>query len=154
MQMRPMISMRIILIDPVANQRLVATLDFLHIPYVAREASIRFPKPFVLQIYNDAACIFANGTCFRSRMKQSTFIGVRNGFTFSATKLYASPLGSALMTILQSFSPKYSPLRSFALCKAALWCNVPTKPPIILIEIKTGDGEYLVWRSVPGPPAS
>ena len=32
-------------------------------------AGIQFPKPFVLQIDNDAARIFAMDTCFRSRMK-------------------------------------------------------------------------------------
>ena len=46
-----------------------ATMDFLHLSYIAREAGIQFPKPFVLQIDNDAARIFAMDTCFRSRMK-------------------------------------------------------------------------------------
>ena len=46
-----------------------ATMDFLHLSYIAREAGIKFPKPFILQIDNDAARIFANDTCFRSRMK-------------------------------------------------------------------------------------
>ena len=47
------------------------TMDFLHLSYIAREAGMRFPKPLVLQIDNDAARIFANAmdTCFRSRMK-------------------------------------------------------------------------------------
>ena len=48
-----------------------ATEDFLHLPYdiVAREAGIPFPKPFILQMDNNAAHVFANDTCFRSRMK-------------------------------------------------------------------------------------
>ena len=46
-----------------------ATMDFLHLSYIAREAGIKYPKPFVLQIDNDAAHISATGTCFRSRMK-------------------------------------------------------------------------------------
>ena len=29
-----------------------ATMDFLHLSYIAREAGIKFPKPFVLQIDN------------------------------------------------------------------------------------------------------
>ena len=41
-----------------------ATMDFLHLSYIAREAGIKFPKAFVLQIDNDAARIFTNDTCF------------------------------------------------------------------------------------------
>ena len=56
-----------------------ATMDFLrmhnimHLSYIAREAGIKFPKPFVLRIDNDTARarIFANGTCFRLRMKHN-----------------------------------------------------------------------------------
>ena len=46
-------------------------MDFLYVSYVAGEAGIKYPKPFVLQIDNDAARIFAMDTksCFRSRMK-------------------------------------------------------------------------------------
>ena len=38
-----------------------ATMDILHLPYIAREAGIQCPKPFVLQIdkLNDAARIIA-----------------------------------------------------------------------------------------------
>ena len=43
-----------------------ATMDFLHFSYTAREAGIKYPKPFVLQIDNDAARIFAMGTCGRA----------------------------------------------------------------------------------------
>ena len=32
-----------------------ATMDILHRSYIARETEIQFPKPFVLQIGNDAA---------------------------------------------------------------------------------------------------
>ena len=40
-----------------------ATMNFLHLSYIAREAGIKYPKPFVLEIDNDAARSFANGTC-------------------------------------------------------------------------------------------
>ena len=46
-----------------------ATADFPHLSYIVREAGIKFPTPFVLQIDNGAARIFAMDTCFRSRMK-------------------------------------------------------------------------------------
>ena len=46
-----------------------ATQDFLHLSYIARDMGIPFPKPFKLQIDNDAARIFAEGSCFRSKMK-------------------------------------------------------------------------------------
>lgn len=46
-----------------------ATQDILHLSYVAREMGIKFPKPFLLQMDNDAARIFADATCSRSRMK-------------------------------------------------------------------------------------
>ena len=46
-----------------------ATQEFLHIGYVSEESGIPFPKPFVLLMDNDAARIFADDTCFKSRMK-------------------------------------------------------------------------------------
>jgi hypothetical protein len=46
-----------------------ATLDFLHLSYVAEEMGIPFPKPFNLQIDNDAAKCFARDTVFRSKLK-------------------------------------------------------------------------------------
>ena len=46
-----------------------ATQDFLHLSYVSREMGIKFPKPFILQMDNDAARIFALGTCSNTRMK-------------------------------------------------------------------------------------
>ena len=48
-----------------------ATMDFLHLSYIAREAGIKYPKQFLLQLNNDTARIFANGTCFRSCMKHN-----------------------------------------------------------------------------------
>jgi len=46
-----------------------ATMDILHLSYIAREMGIKFPKPFKLQMDNDAARIFADDTCFNTRMK-------------------------------------------------------------------------------------
>ena len=46
-----------------------ATPDFLHLSYIASEMGIPFPKPFKLQIDNEAARIFDDGTCFKSKMK-------------------------------------------------------------------------------------
>lgn len=46
-----------------------ATQDILHLSYISREMGIPFPKPFKLQMDNDAARIFANDTCFNTRMK-------------------------------------------------------------------------------------
>jgi hypothetical protein len=46
-----------------------ATQDFLHLSYISREMGIPFPKPFVLQMDNDAARVFANDTASKSRMK-------------------------------------------------------------------------------------
>ena len=75
--------MKIILIGQVAGASEARgagnpTMNFLHLSYIAiaREAGmIKFTEPFVLQIDNDAACIFDNGTCFRSHMKH---IGCRH----------------------------------------------------------------------------
>ena len=46
-----------------------ATQDFLHLSYVAEEMSVPFPKPFMLQMDNDAARVFANDSCFKTKMK-------------------------------------------------------------------------------------
>ena len=46
-----------------------AAQDFLHLGYIYREMGIPFPKPFILQMDNKAAQIFAEGTCKRSKMK-------------------------------------------------------------------------------------
>jgi len=46
-----------------------ASQDFLHLSYISRDMGILFPKPFKLQMDNDAARIFAEGSCFRSKMK-------------------------------------------------------------------------------------
>lgn len=45
------------------------TQDILHLSYVAAEMGIPFPKPFKLQMYNDAARAFANDTSSRTKMK-------------------------------------------------------------------------------------
>ena len=44
-------------------------MDILHLSNIAREMGIKFPKPFKLQMDNDAARIFADDTCFNTRMK-------------------------------------------------------------------------------------
>ena len=46
-----------------------ASQDFLHLKYISEEMGIPFPKPFLLQMDNDAAHIFADNSCFKSRMK-------------------------------------------------------------------------------------
>ncbi len=46
-----------------------ATQDIMHLSYVCREMNIPFPKPFVLQMDNSAAQVFAEGSCKRSKMK-------------------------------------------------------------------------------------
>ena len=46
-----------------------ATQDFMHLGYKAEECGIPFPKPFKLQMDNDAARSFANDSCFKSKMK-------------------------------------------------------------------------------------
>jgi hypothetical protein len=46
-----------------------ATMEFLHLSYVADEMNIKFPKPFKLQMDNAAAECFANNTCFKSKLK-------------------------------------------------------------------------------------
>ena len=46
-----------------------ATMDFLHLSYVAEEMNIPFPRPFVLQMDNEAAKCFANNSCFKSKLK-------------------------------------------------------------------------------------
>ena len=60
---------------------------------------------------------------------------LRNEFVFFATQIYVSPLMSILTTILQTSSPKYSPLRNFVSCEVALWWNMQPRL-FILIEIK------------------
>ena len=46
-----------------------ATDAVLHLPRVACEAGVPFPKPFILKMNNDAARVFANDTCFHTCMK-------------------------------------------------------------------------------------
>jgi hypothetical protein len=46
-----------------------ATQDILHLSYVSEEMGIDFPKPFKLQMDNDAARSFANDTVFKSKLK-------------------------------------------------------------------------------------
>ena len=46
-----------------------ATQDILHLSYISSEMGISFPRPFILQMDNDAARIFADDSCFKSRMK-------------------------------------------------------------------------------------
>ena len=46
-----------------------ATMDFLHLSYVADEMNIKFPKPFKLQMDNAAAECFANNSCFKSKLR-------------------------------------------------------------------------------------
>ena len=46
-----------------------ATKDFMHLSYVAEEMGIPFPKPFKLQMDNDAARCFANDSVFKSQLK-------------------------------------------------------------------------------------
>ena len=46
-----------------------ATQDILHLSYIAEEMGLPFPKPFVLQMDNDAARCFANDTVYRSKLK-------------------------------------------------------------------------------------
>jgi hypothetical protein len=46
-----------------------ATQDILHLSYVCREMNIPFPKPFILQMDNSAAQVFAEGGCRRTKMK-------------------------------------------------------------------------------------
>jgi len=46
-----------------------ATIDFLHLGYVAEEMNVPFPKPFILQMDNDAAACFARDSVFKSKLK-------------------------------------------------------------------------------------
>ena len=46
-----------------------ATKDILHLKYVCEEMGIPFPKPFKLQMDNDAARCFANDSTFKSKLK-------------------------------------------------------------------------------------
>ena len=46
-----------------------ATKDILHLSYVAEEIGIPFPKPFKLQMDNDAAKCFAEDTVSKSKLK-------------------------------------------------------------------------------------
>ena len=46
-----------------------ATMDFLHLSYVAAEMNIPFPKPFRLKMDNAAAQCFAEDSCFKSELK-------------------------------------------------------------------------------------
>ena len=140
-------STRIILIGPVALQRLVALAMVMPrrtrtscISHTSRgkleSSSQTVPKPFELQIDNDAARIFANGTCCRSRMKHTDCAQEWVRILRDKLQLHASPLGSALMTILQTSSPKYSPLRNSALCEVALWWSAQAKLSVTLIAIQ------------------
>jgi hypothetical protein len=46
-----------------------ATMDFLHLSYVAEEMGIPFPKPFELRMDNEAAICFTKDSCFKSKLK-------------------------------------------------------------------------------------
>jgi hypothetical protein len=46
-----------------------ATVEFLHLSYIADEMNIPFPKPFKLHIDNAAAIVFAEHTAFKSKLK-------------------------------------------------------------------------------------
>ena len=46
-----------------------ATQDFLHLSYVADEMGLAFPKPFKLQMDNEAALAFAKDSCFKTKLK-------------------------------------------------------------------------------------
>ena len=46
-----------------------ATMDFLHLYYIADELRIKFPIPFTLQMDNTAAKAFAENTVIRSKLK-------------------------------------------------------------------------------------
>ena len=46
-----------------------ATKDILHLSYVAEEIGIPFPKPFKLQMDNDAAKCFAEDSVSKSKLK-------------------------------------------------------------------------------------
>ena len=46
-----------------------ACCDFVHLGYVADEMGIDFPKPFKLEVDNQAAEIFINDTAFKSKLK-------------------------------------------------------------------------------------
>jgi hypothetical protein len=46
-----------------------ATMDFLNLSYVAEEMNVAFPKPFILQMDNSAAQIFADDTAYKSKLK-------------------------------------------------------------------------------------
>ena len=111
-----------------------ATMDFLHLSYIGREAGIKFPKPFVLQIDNDAARIFANDTCFRSRMKHIDC--GQEWVRILRDKAICRPTWLALLTISQTSSPRYFLSSPFALCEAALLWSVQAELSIIFIEIK------------------
>ena len=46
-----------------------ATMDFLHLSHVADEMGVKFPKPFLLQMDNEAAKCFADDSCFKTKLK-------------------------------------------------------------------------------------
>jgi hypothetical protein len=46
-----------------------ACCDFMHLGYVAGEMNIDFPRPFKLEVDNQAAEIFINDTAFKSKLK-------------------------------------------------------------------------------------
>lgn len=46
-----------------------ATMDFLNLSYIAEEMNIDFPRPFKLQIDNDAARIFVDNSAYKSKLK-------------------------------------------------------------------------------------
>ena len=116
-----------------------AAMDFLHLLYIAREAGIEFPKPFVLvhvlQIDNDAARIFANGTCSRSRMKHIDC--GQEWVRILRAKAICLPTWVCTDDNLADIFTKILPVDKFRIiCEAALWWNVQAKLSIILIEIE------------------
>ena len=46
-----------------------ACCDFLHLGYVASEMALEYPKPFPLEVDNQAAEVFINDTAFKSKLK-------------------------------------------------------------------------------------
>ena len=46
-----------------------ATFEFLNLQYVVEEMGMKFPKPFKLQIDNEAAKVFVEGTAFKTKLK-------------------------------------------------------------------------------------
>ena len=46
-----------------------ATYEFLNLSYIAEEMNLEFPLPFILQMDNAAAQIFAEGSAFKTKLK-------------------------------------------------------------------------------------